>query len=71
MNRVTGAKAFVAAARLAWLVAKDPQDPDTVLVVQLKTNITERTGWSVLSRRQGSAARAAPKSRRSSGTICR
>lgn len=42
MNRVTGAKAFVAAARLAWLVAQDPQDPDTVLVVQLKTNITER-----------------------------
>ena len=42
MNRVTGAKAFVAAARLAWLVAKDPKDQDTVLVVQLKTNITER-----------------------------
>jgi len=42
MNRVTGAKAFVAAARLAWLVARDPQDQDTVLVVQLKTNITER-----------------------------
>ena len=42
MNRVTGAKAFVAAARLAWLVAQDPQDPATVLVVQLKTNITER-----------------------------
>ena len=42
MNRITGAKAFVAAARLAWLVGKDPQDPDTVLMVQLKTNITER-----------------------------
>ncbi len=42
MNRVTGAKAFVAASRLAWLVAQDPQDPATVLLVQLKTNITER-----------------------------
>jgi hypothetical protein len=42
MNRVTGAKAFVAAARMAWLVARDPSNQDTVLMVQLKTNITER-----------------------------
>ncbi len=41
MSRITGAKAFVAAARLAWLVAKDPQNPSGGLVVQLKTNITE------------------------------
>jgi putative DNA primase/helicase len=41
MSRITGAKAFVAAARLAWLVAKDPHDPNDGLMVQLKTNITE------------------------------
>ena len=41
MNRVTGSGAFVAAARLPWLIAKDPQDPNTRLMVQLKTNLTE------------------------------
>lgn len=41
MDRITGAKAFVAAARLAWLVVKDHQDQNTVLMLQLKTNLTE------------------------------
>ena len=41
MNRVTGSGAFVAAARLPWLIAKDQQDPNTRLMVQLKTNLTE------------------------------
>ena len=41
MNRVTGSGAFVAAARLPWLVAKDPQDPNIRVMVQLKSNLTE------------------------------
>ena len=41
MNRITGSGAFVAASRLPWLVAKDPQDPNTRLMAPLKSNITE------------------------------
>ena len=41
MNRVTGSGAFVAAARLPWLIAKDPADRNTRLMVPLKSNLTE------------------------------
>jgi hypothetical protein len=39
MSRVTGSLAFVAAARAAWLVAKDQQDPRRRLFLPLKNNL--------------------------------
>ncbi len=43
--RVTGSLAFVAAARSAWIVAKDRDDPNRRLFLPLKNNIgNDQTG---------------------------
>ena len=49
MARVSGSGAFVAVARSAWLVEKDPQDPDGKrrMIVPLKNNIgDDQTGFA-------------------------
>lgn len=43
ITRVTGSLAFVAAARSAWVVAKDSNDPDRRLFLPLKNNIGNDT----------------------------
>ena len=40
-HRLTGSMAVVAAARMGWLVAEDPSDPDRRLMVNIKANITQ------------------------------
>ncbi len=45
MYRAMGSLAFVAAARAAYLVAKDPDDPDRRLMLPIKNNVgDDRTG---------------------------
>lgn len=47
MNRVSGSGAFVAVARSAWLVAKDPQDEIRRILTPLKNNLgDDQTGFS-------------------------
>ena len=42
--RVTGSLAFVAAARVAWLLAKDPENEKDRLLLPLKTNVAPNVG---------------------------
>jgi|GEM_PF-808412 putative DNA primase/helicase len=45
LYRTTGSLAFIAAVRTAYIVAKDPENPDRRLLMPLKSNISkEKTG---------------------------
>jgi hypothetical protein len=44
MDRVAGSIAFVAAARSAFMIARDPADPDRRLLITLKSNVAEDAG---------------------------
>jgi hypothetical protein len=44
LHRTMGSLAFVAAARAAWLVAKDPASPDRRLMLPLKNNLAAGGG---------------------------
>lgn len=44
VNAVTGSGAFVAAARGAFLVAKDPEDPQRRLLLEIKNNLGRTEG---------------------------
>ena len=43
INQVGGSKAFIAAARSAYLVSKDPQDEKRSLFLRIKNNLTSHT----------------------------
>lgn len=43
MNRVLGSIAYVAAARSAYLLTRDPSNPDRRLILPLKSNIARRS----------------------------
>ena len=43
INQVGGSKAFIAAARSAYLVSKDPQDEKRSLFLRIKNNLTSHS----------------------------
>jgi putative DNA primase/helicase len=47
LNRITGSLAYVALARVAWLVVKDPENPEKRLFLSVKNNLApEPSGLS-------------------------